>query len=339
MLSANPPGILNPGTSFSLNATVSPLSGTAIPTGNVVFDIGGDQQSAALNDAGIASYSGTVPATPGPFDISASYQGTASFGVSTSNTLNETVATTLTWSPRTTIIFGDAGNNSVLNASANVAGSVSYLAASSGGSLTAITSTSSLEPGTYTITANFTPTSNLYTAATGNTPLFVSGESVWILGSGGLGELTGGGVALTSSADPGASLAEAIDAVGNVWTIGSSSLLEKTSQVGTLQLSVPSGTGGLSLPSAIAIDGNSQVWVANGNGSVSEFSNAGTALSPPNGFTDSSLSTPSGVAVDLSGSVWITNKGNNSVTRILGGAAPTAPIATAETNKTTGSKP
>jgi streptogramin lyase len=116
-------------------------------------------------------------------------------------------------------------------------------------------------------------------------------------------------------------------------------LLEKTSQVGTLQLSVSPGTGGLNLPAAIAIDGDSRVWVANGNGSVSEFSNAGAALSPSNGFADPSLSTPSGVAVDLAGSAWITNKGNNSVTRIMGGAAPTAPIATEDANKTTGSKP
>jgi streptogramin lyase len=147
-------------------------------------------------------------------------------------------------------------------------------------------------------------------------------------------------VGLTESADPGASLAEAIDSGGNLWTIGSGApLLEKTSQVGTLQLSVSPGTGGLNLPAAIAIDGDSRVWVANGNGSVSEFSNAGAALSPSNGFADPSLSTPSGVAVDLAGSAWITNKGNNSVTRIMGGAAPTAPIATEDANKTTGSKP
>ena len=47
----------------------------------------------------------------------------------------------------------------------------------------------------------------------------------------------------------------------------------------------------------------------------------------------------SGIAVDLSGSVWITNKGNNSVTRILGAAAPAAPLAAAVANKTTGTKP
>jgi len=116
-------------------------------------------------------------------------------------------------------------------------------------------------------------------------------------------------------------------------------LLEESSQTGTSLTTISSGTGGLNAPAAIAIDGNGQVWVVNGNNSISQFSNAGGALSPSTGFTDSSLSTPKGIAVDLSGSVWITNKGSNSVTRILGGAAPAAPLSTAAANKTTGAKP
>jgi DNA-binding beta-propeller fold protein YncE len=79
--------------------------------------------------------------------------------------------------------------------------------------------------------------------------------------------------------------------------------------------------------------------VVNGNNSVSLFSNAGAALSPSTGFTDSSLSTPSGIAIDLGGSVWIANTANNSVTRILGAAAPAAPLSTATANNTTGAKP
>jgi hypothetical protein len=62
-------------------------------------------------------------------------------------------------------------------------------------------------------------------------------------------------------------------------------------------------------------------------------------LSPPSGFSDTSLSTPTGIAIDLGGSVWIANKGNNSVTRILGVGASAAPLSTAAANKTTGAKP
>jgi streptogramin lyase len=172
-------------------------------------------------------------------------------------------------------------------------------------------------------------------------PLLVSGESVWIVnGGGGTSELAGNGAGITSSADPGANLGVAIDASGDVWTVGSgSTLLEETSQTGTSLKTISSGTGGLNPPTAIAIDGSGQVWVVNGNNSVSLFTNAGTALSPSTGFTGATLSTPSGVAVDLSGSVWITNKGSNSVTRILGAAAPAAPLSTAAANQTTGEKP
>ena len=157
---------------------------------------------------------------------------------------------------------------------------------------------------------------------------------------GGLSELAGNGYGITSSADPGANLAVAIGASGDVWTVGSgSTLLEETSQTGASLTTIPSGTGGLNSPAAIAIDGDGQIWIVNGDNSVSLFSNAGTALSPSTGFTGAALSTPSGVAVDLSGSVWIANKGTNSVTRILGAAAPAAPLATAAANKTTGAKP
>ncbi len=124
---------------------------------------------------------------------------------------------------------------------------------------------------------------------------------------------------------------------GNVWTVGSGSL-EEISQIGTLQTMIASG-GGLDLPNAIAIDGNGQVWVTNGNNTVSEFSNSGSAMSPSGGFKDSSLSAPAGIAIDLGGSVWVVNNGNNSVTRILGAAAPVAPLSTAAENGATGARP
>jgi hypothetical protein len=202
-----------------------------------------------------------------------------------------------------------------------------------------ISSTTSLAPGTYTITANFNPTNPAaWSANSAQATLVVSGESVWIVDSGGgTSELAGNGYGITSSADPGENTAVGIDAGGNVWTVGSGAV-EETSQIGTVQNTISSG-GGLDLPVGIAIDGNSQVWVTNGNSSVSLFSNAGTALSPSTGFTDSSLATPSGIAIDLGGSVWVANKGNNSVTRILGAAVPVAPLSTAAANNKTGAKP
>jgi len=92
----------------------------------------------------------------------------------------------------------------------------------------------------------------------------------------------------------------------------------------------PISGGGLNMPAAVAVDGQGVVWVANPQtaGSISELAFRGVAiLSPPTGFAV--LNTPSAIAVDASGSVWTANSGDNSVSEIVGLAAPTlTPIAT-----------
>jgi streptogramin lyase len=91
----------------------------------------------------------------------------------------------------------------------------------------------------------------------------------------------------------------------------------------------PISGGGLNMPAAVAVDGQGVVWVANPQtaGSISELAFRGVAiLSPPTGFAV--LNTPSAIAVDASGSVWTANSGDNSVSEIVGVAAPTlTPIA------------
>ena len=164
---------------------------------------------------------------------------------------------------------------------------------------------------------------------------------IWIAdGGGGTSELGADGGDITTGQDPGVGTALAIDNGGDVWTVGPGTpALEETSAGGSLLQQIDANTGGLNAPSAIAIDGNNRVWIANGNNTVSLFTNGGTALSPVGGFTSTTLSVPSGIAIDVSGSVWVTNKSNNSVTRILGAAAPVAPIATSVAKGTTGAKP
>lgn len=342
------------GTAFgSLAVTIKDGGGNLIPSyPSVVFTAPGSGASGTFSNTTntiSVSANGSGVADPGTFTANStggSYSVTVTAGsASTSFNLTNTVTTpTINWTPVTTIIFGDAGTN-VLNAAASCGagcGTITYTATPSGGSATSITTTSGLAvaANAYTITANFAPSSPQYGATSATSPLTVSGESVWIVDSGGgTSELAGNGYGITTSGVyGGANTGVAIDATGNVWTVGNGSTpLEATSQIGTQPLT-PTG-GGLDLPASIAIDGNSQVWVVNGNNSVSLFSNAGAALSPSTGFTDSSLSTPSGIAIDLSGSVWIANTGNNSVTRILGAAAPAAPLSTATANNTTGAKP
>jgi len=91
-LSINPTGgSLTAGSSYTLTATVTPASGSTVPSGNVVFTIGSATQTATLNSSGVATYNGTAPSAAGTLTLSAAYQGTTEFSGSTSNTLNETV--------------------------------------------------------------------------------------------------------------------------------------------------------------------------------------------------------------------------------------------------------
>jgi secreted PhoX family phosphatase len=97
---------------------------------------------------------------------------------------------------------------------------------------------------------------------------------------------------------------------------------------------------GVAKPMSLFIDGTGQVWVANGNNSVSVLNNAGAAVSPSTGYQSGNLSMPSGIVVDSAGSVWVTNRGNNSVSKILGAATPVVtPTVTGTTNKTLGTRP
>jgi streptogramin lyase len=133
----------------------------------------------------------------------------------------------------------------------------------------------------------------------------------------------------------------AFDHSGNLWIAnsGSGGGISEFNGAGTALTSSLITAGGVSNPLALAVDGVGQIWIANGNGSVSVLNNSGSAVTPSTGYTGSGLATPGGIAIDGSGNVWVTNASNNSVTEIVGGAAPVAPLATSLTNATTGARP
>ncbi|HVT96793.1 MAG TPA: IPT/TIG domain-containing protein [Acidobacteriaceae bacterium] len=322
------------GTGFASNSVVI-INGSTFPA--VTFVNSTELQVQV--DSSLVSSAGTFDVSVENFPVGSS--GCAVFAYDTfavTASGSGLITPTINWTPAAEIVRGDAGTK-VLNATTTPPdiGGFTY-STSPGGDVTG--GTSGLAPGTYTLTATFHPTDPQYTSTTASVTVKVAGETVWIVNGGGsLSELTGDGTAVSSSAYAGENGAAAIDSGGNVWSVGSGAMpLVETSQVGVVQNAISSG-GGLNTPIGIAIDGASQIWVTNFNDSVSLFTNAGAALSPSGGFTDPSLSAPSGVAVDLTGSVWIANNGNNSVTRILGAAAPAAPLATAAQNNTTGAKP
>lgn len=113
----------------------------------------------------------------------------------------------------------------------------------------------------------------------------------------------------------------ASDTSGNMWTANytaaTSSLAEAVPS--TVAGQPPAFTlftgGGLNAPYGVAIDGSGNVWATNrgGDGSLSEFSSSGTAISPgPGGFSGGGVDDPYGLAIDGAGNVWTANYGGNS---------------------------
>ena len=164
-------------------------------------------------------------------------------------------------------------------------------------------------------------------------------QNVWLVHvDGSLTELSYTGASQGSAPAAGGS-GIAFDAAGNIWSANAgTNKLAEYSKTGAVLNSGFTG-GGLNAPAAVAVDGAGQVWVVNGNGSLSAFTNAGVAVSPSGGYTGGGMSAPTGVAIDISGNVWVSNSGNNSVTEVIGGAAPVGTLASGVANATLGTRP
>jgi len=169
-----------------------------------------------------------------------------------------------------------------------------------------------------------------------------SSAGIWVVNAdGSLTRLDEGGNEITYVASISGSIATAggiaFDSSGHSWTVNSA-----VNHVTYSNAAGSSGTdltgGGLNAPGAIAIDGDGAAWIANGNGTVSVFK-SGAAVTPVTGYTGGSMSAPTGISIDVAGNVWVANGGNSSVTEILGGAAPSPPLAIGTRTNTLGVRP
>jgi hypothetical protein len=211
----------------------------------------------------------------------------------------------------------------------------------------------------YALACSYNGSATYAPSSAATVPFSIINCAVWVVnGNGTVSQLDCLGNALGTQGTPGAPASAggiAIDSTGNAWAVtNTANSLVFVSPVispysgdntGATTTSTFTG-GGLLQPSAVAIDGAGQVWIANGGNSVSSFSNSGAAQSPATGYgaTTAAAATPynapSSIAVDQAGSVWITNSGGNTVTRIFGSAAPVVvPLVTGGSNGTTGTKP
>jgi hypothetical protein len=346
------------GSTVALTATVSPAV-----SASVKFYSGSTYLGAATanGSTGIATLS-TTALTAGSLNLSATFAGTSTYTSSTGTTtltVNQNVTTTTVETNATgttgqsvaiagrivrsptgstvptvaltgTLTFFDG--TTVLGTATpvfTVGGYAYYL-----GTLTV----TSMARGTHTLTASYSGDSNYAASSSSAITLTIGPNNVWTASStGSVNAITGSGTSLANGT--GGGIGVAIDGAGDVWSInlGVSSVAEFSSTGGMLSSSY-SGAG-ITTPSALAIDGSGMVWLANSNSTVSVLSSAGTAVSTSSGYP-TTTATPSSLSIDGSGNLWITNAGDNSLTEVIGAAAPVAtPIVQAVTNNTLATKP
>jgi sugar lactone lactonase YvrE len=118
----------------------------------------------------------------------------------------------------------------------------------------------------------------------------------------------------------------AVDPQGNIWIpdgasagvnggFGSVTELSSTGQV--LSGATGYSAGGISYPTAIAIDANGTVWIPDyGNSRVTLLSSTGQPLSGTNGYESLQFSFPLAVALDSNHYGWVANFGNDTVSKV-----------------------
>ena len=328
----------------TLSATVTYTGGTA-PTGTFSFQVdSGATVTASCSGSSspltcTASY--TVSAlTAGSHTITGSLAADANFNTASgTNTLTiaQAASAAIVWSPNATKGYApNAIGAGVLNATDTTPGTIAYTATLlPSGSPVAVTAATVLANGSYTLTANFTPTDTAdYTTTSATVSFTQQNMNVFLTGTGKVGSLYNSG-AQSSAATSGGGIGAAVDSGGFVWSIDSGGVsVSKFTDAGAF--SADYSSIGLSGATSLAMDGVSKVWVTNSNGTLTVLSNTGAKLFT---VTDTSFSGPTGVAVDSSGNVWVSNGTGSSVSEVLGGGVPAAPLATAMTNSTPGSKP
>jgi hypothetical protein len=350
-----------------LTATLSPTTaGANTATGTINFSDGSTVicNGVSFNSSGMATC--TTPAlTVGTHTFTATYTGDANFQGSTSNPQSVSVSVPLVilsvsgfpaavhnGTAHTVTVTAEDGSGAAIvgytgtvtltssDAHATLPAAYTYLGSENGVHTFTVTLNTG---GTQTITATSGAVSGMETG-------IVVDDFVWVLSSTGtLAKMDETGTVVLSpigtAGTAGSAGGAAFDSSGGVWSVytGANSLLHATKAGGSP--TVFTG-GGLNLPVSIALDGNGESWIANTNNTVSVFGDDGSVISPASGYQaatthdPSALSTPSGIAIDNSGSVWITDKGNGTVTKIFGAAAPVvSPTATAVTDDTLGTKP
>ena len=313
------PITLTASASSGLPVTLSVLSGPGTMNGNVLTVTGAGTIAIGADQAGNATYA--------PAQTSANVV----VGLATQTIAFTPPTVVYPTSPITLSATGGASGNPVSFSIFSGPGSLS------GTNNSVLTVTGA---GTIVIAANQAGNTD-YSAATQVTQSIVVDQLaiLWIGNPGGSTSafLTTGAAYLSNSEG---GIGVAIDSSGNVWSLyaGGDRIAEFSSNgapTGTTPISGHALTGGASL----AIDGSNQVWIPNSTGgTLAVFNSGGTQVTPDTGYTVGT-NAPTSIAIDISGNVWIANSGSDSVTKVLGAAAPTVPLAAGVANGQSATEP
>jgi sugar lactone lactonase YvrE len=106
----------------------------------------------------------------------------------------------------------------------------------------------------------------------------------------------------------------AVDGAGNVWVANYGATgVTKILASGAFAPNAPFTGGGLGPAEAIAIDATGNAWLANtASGTLSKFSNTGTALSTSAGYSGGGITFPDALAIDANGYVWVGDGARNA---------------------------
>lgn len=130
----------------------------------------------------------------------------------------------------------------------------------------------------------------------------------------------------------------AIDAQNNVWITNEQSPPSVNNGLGSISVFNSSGqsiagttgytAGGVSYPTSVAIDTNTNAWIVNNYDShVTLLSNAGKPLSGTSGYVTSSLNFALVAAVDGNHNAWIGDQNDANVTRVSSDGTQFIPVA------------
>jgi streptogramin lyase len=283
---------------------------------------------------------------PGTVIVQATQDGNVQYGAAppVSVTLNVALAQAfINWQPSTLKIYtGTPLGDSVLDATDSIPGTVTYSAyLEPSGTPFPVTSSTVLQQGSYGLTATITPTDTTHYAITSITLLYtVQNMNVFVANVVGSTSSFYNNGQVQSIAQSGGGIGAAVDSFGNFWSLtADGSGVSKFTDSGA-SFANYSNRAGINSAKALAVDGLGKVWIANNDGTISVLTNDGAQVSSTTIAAAGNINVPASLTVDAAGSLWIANAGNNTVTEVIGVAAPvTTPTAQSIVNDTPGARP